>query len=205
MDMVARRRVAGFGRIIMRMCSAGRMLICRRGLRTCVECPNVSVILAHIGRSYGPWFIEQATIGFASFGHNTTWPRWTTLRLSKWSERRTLGNSFVQNHLLHRVPLREPPMHLLAQEASPCSQSLETGRALRLTFVYGTKRSETSQWVRLTRGQVEDLLRNAALSSSGLWRRCRGGGEYGASKPRSVPIGLTLEPTGACRPDRGPR
>jgi len=26
----------------------------------CRECPNAQVILAHVGRSYGPWFIEQA-------------------------------------------------------------------------------------------------------------------------------------------------
>lgn len=66
-DMIpqAARRVAGFRRavIMLHIPRAGRIADPRNIAEVCelcTECPNASIILAHAGRSYGPWFIEQA-------------------------------------------------------------------------------------------------------------------------------------------------
>jgi predicted TIM-barrel fold metal-dependent hydrolase len=174
-DMVPRaaRRVAGFRRaiIMLHVPRAGRIADPRNideVCELCVECPNVSVILAHIGRSYGPWFIEQAIDRLRQFPNLY----YDVAALDDAETIEVVLNAVPSERLLFGTDLpitAHRGKHLcvnrqcifLTRERHPWSISSETGGALQLTFfVYETLRAlkRASGKCALTRGQVEGIF-----------------------------------------------
>ncbi|MBD3176929.1 MAG: amidohydrolase family protein [Armatimonadia bacterium] len=138
----------------------------------CSECPQASVILAHVGRSYGPWFIEQAIDHLAPLSNLY----YDIAALDDTETIEVVLGSAPHSRLLFGTDLpvtAHRGKHLcvnrqclfLTRDKHPWSISSEESGALNLTFfVYETLRAlkRAAGKTGLTRGQVEDVFHGNA-------------------------------------------
>jgi uncharacterized protein len=150
----------------------------------CTECPNARVILAHVGRSYGPWFIEQA-IGALRELPNLSYD------IAALDDAETIGvvlDNVPHERLLFGTDLpiaAHRGKHLcvnrqcifLTRTKHPWSVSSDEPGALKLTFfAYETVRAlkRACEQRGLTRAQVEDICYGNARALLDAARRSIG-------------------------------
>lgn len=145
----------------------------REVVALCEECPSARVILAHVGRSYGPWFIEQAIATLRGLPN-------LSYDIAALDDAETIGvvlDNVSHERLLFGTDLpvaAHRGKHLcvnrqcifLTRQKHPWSVSSERPGELKLTFfayetVRALRRACESRGV--TRSQVEDICRNNAL------------------------------------------
>jgi glutamate-1-semialdehyde 2,1-aminomutase len=140
----------------------------REVVELCEACPNGRVILAHIGRSYGPWFIEQAMDRLAPLPNLY----YDVAALDDADSICVVLEHVPHTRLLFGTDLpftAERGKHLcvnrqclfLTRKQHPWSISSRGPGELRLTFMaYETVRAlrRACERLRLTRTQVEDIM-----------------------------------------------
>ncbi len=135
----------------------------REVVELCEECPNGRIVLAHIGRSFGPWFIEQA-IGTLRSLPNLTYDiaavddadAMEVVLKEVGPERLLFGSDlpYTLDRGKHLCVNRQ--CLFLTREKRPWSVSSDEPGKLRLTFmVYETLRALRRVCERLGLGQTE--------------------------------------------------
>jgi len=156
----------------------------------CEECPNGRIVLAHIGRSFGPWFIEQAISDLRSLPNlyydiaavDDADAMEVVLR-EVGHERLLFGSDlpYAAEHGKHLCVNRQ--CFFLTRDKRPWSVSSDVPGRLRLTFMaYETLRAlkRACERVGLGRDAVADICRDSAR---GLIERAKG---KGAVRPGRV-------------------